>query len=771
MSPVKIEPPEVPLDTPQQQTAPSLFSQYQSPVEFPKKKGLLKRLFSKDDAQLHEELPFHTEEELSRLDSDLEGIRAQMSTPDQRGNMKFVSDINRQDEVSIQPSPEQDQESYDPFGKAAIQHDGTMRLPPDFAPSFSKPNAPSKRGGKKENRKQASVSPSPTQETPTPAREFPFQDMPPQWTQEPAAQEMSGIDSETDAMRQEDRESIDLQPAPEPEIPQKKSFFSRLLGKGKEQQEQPAQKQMFPDLESQPQPDESQSIPPANFQLETAPEMQESPVQEQAFDIAREQQEGNEPLLTSAQDEHLLLPAPEQATQELPDINMERIRKKITNAFETIDREADKIEKEVSLILKGEHKGAPEALTSSKTLKELLADLKKLDKEKFQRYRIKNKDDFANMVRSMAHKQQHMEETRTEILKHLVTHLLKEQGIKMDFRIAQLKKGIAEKLVRDEQQVRLIEEKQPQYLATIARMNQEKAALEEIKTNIKTVVEDRIKDELPKRLAKERTALAKQQAATEKLKISLATEEQRLLAKQEALEKAKTRKDHEIADFEAAYQENEDRREKQLKEKTTKLDEQHKERQQQLAQARKNFELEKRKALTLLKQASSVHQETLTLEQKKAALKNEETQFEQKKKQWEVAVDAEQKLEESEEVSLHQIERELKRAKKGLDNEHRKIEKLEYNKYIEDQLKGIRPSQRIEAPIIVNPQKSNHPIYKDIEDCRKAIKNKDFSRARMMYNQLKQDFYATKVSQDEKAALYTTLRELYTDINLGMLNS
>jgi len=54
--------------------------------------------------------------------------------------------------------------------------------------------------------------------------------------------------------------------------------------------------------------------------------------------------------------------------------------------------------------------------------------------------------------------------------------------------------------------------------------------------------------------------------------------------------------------------------------------------------------------------------------------------------------------------------------------------------------------------------------------CRDMISNKQLSDAKNTYNDLKKMFSNTSLSPNQKEILYNSLRELYDDIYLGLLD-
>lgn len=65
---------------------------------------------------------------------------------------------------------------------------------------------------------------------------------------------------------------------------------------------------------------------------------------------------------------------------------------------------------------------------------------------------------------------------------------------------------------------------------------------------------------------------------------------------------------------------------------------------------------------------------------------------------------------------------------------------------------------------------SNVHLYKLIDQCKAALDKNELQKARQVYNKLRDEFSHTKLSSHEKSVLYNSIRELYDDIHLAMLN-
>jgi|GEM_PF-6655182 len=64
----------------------------------------------------------------------------------------------------------------------------------------------------------------------------------------------------------------------------------------------------------------------------------------------------------------------------------------------------------------------------------------------------------------------------------------------------------------------------------------------------------------------------------------------------------------------------------------------------------------------------------------------------------------------------------------------------------------------------------NAELYKRIEECRLAVERNDLVAARRLYNELRELYVKVDAPAVEKNAIYTTIREIYDDIHLALLN-
>ena len=80
-----------------------------------------------------------------------------------------------------------------------------------------------------------------------------------------------------------------------------------------------------------------------------------------------------------------------------------------------------------------------------------------------------------------------------------------------------------------------------------------------------------------------------------------------------------------------------------------------------------------------------------------------------------------------------------------------------------------------EEPMVAVPKPpaaenvTNVHLYRLVDECKAATATGDLEKARMLYNQLRTEFARAKLASHEKSALYNTIRELYDDIHLAML--
>ncbi|MFH1173572.1 MAG: hypothetical protein V1725_00380 [archaeon] len=92
----------------------------------------------------------------------------------------------------------------------------------------------------------------------------------------------------------------------------------------------------------------------------------------------------------------------------------------------------------------------------------------------------------------------------------------------------------------------------------------------------------------------------------------------------------------------------------------------------------------------------------------------------------------------------------------------------DFQGYLQESLRQIQPASMKQEPL-PEPQQTEK-IYQLIDQCKDCIGQGDVYNAQKAYNDAKSAFYTCNVHGTEKAILYNTLRELYDDIRLLLLD-
>ncbi|MGV8141448.1 MAG: hypothetical protein ACP5NW_03335 [Candidatus Woesearchaeota archaeon] len=137
-------------------------------------------------------------------------------------------------------------------------------------------------------------------------------------------------------------------------------------------------------------------------------------------------------------------------------------------------------------------------------------------------------------------------------------------------------------------------------------------------------------------------------------------------------------------------------------------------------------------------------------------------------------------LKESVEQSKATIERELHddtelkdaltAAEAKLSDEKQNLDNLIFSKYLESNLKNIKPEYADKKQDWNNESKS-HPLYGQITQCRQLLLQMKMTEAKALYNNIRRAYEQIPNSSGDKEGLYTAIRELYNDIQLKMVEA
>lgn len=113
---------------------------------------------------------------------------------------------------------------------------------------------------------------------------------------------------------------------------------------------------------------------------------------------------------------------------------------------------------------------------------------------------------------------------------------------------------------------------------------------------------------------------------------------------------------------------------------------------------------------------------------------------------------------------------EIQRLRDDIKRREQDSEKRSMKAYLQSKLDETVTDGLTSSPMPRVDDVSNVKLYRLIDDCKNALDGNDIVKARTLYNQLRTEFSTTKLSNHEKSVLYNSIRELYDDIHLSMLN-
>jgi len=115
-----------------------------------------------------------------------------------------------------------------------------------------------------------------------------------------------------------------------------------------------------------------------------------------------------------------------------------------------------------------------------------------------------------------------------------------------------------------------------------------------------------------------------------------------------------------------------------------------------------------------------------------------------------------------------ELEKHIMDIKTAVVAEHQSMDKEAYATFIESKEGPVgQPASHAEDDV---KNVKDLEIYKKVEQARKALHKKDLDGAKKLYNELRDEFNkAKKLKEAQKNILYISIRELYDDIHLAML--
>ncbi len=453
--------------------------------------------------------------------------------------------------------------------------------------------------------------------------------------------------------------------------------------------------------------------------------------------------------------------------------------------------------------------------TSLKTLRDLLAAVKTIDKETFLHHVNEHKNDFANWIEHVLQEEQlagkmRQRKAKKELLRILTTHekeldrRFKEEEKRldeslqgraakiaaagdMDRKLGELHGALTKKseLLADQRRLidkevgkRLTKELARRLRSEKAALRQEQRAAEQKRKGYeqqRATMEQSVKqqyDELERKLADREQKLAAKQESLKRLEGTLRKERERLAEEQRTakplideataakatLEKLK--KDRALLAADAAKLKKETdafaTKRRSVTAKAAALAKREKD-------ARSAQEQLNRREQELTKQAA-------VLKRDREALAKEQAAFADKQKS---ARAEEKKVHAKLEQERKRLDQRIKKAQTVETKAEEKLkERRKIAKYIEEAEQGFE--QRFLGPATPSdlpPAESirNLKIYTMIDQARQALDDGALRDARDLYNKIRAAFNKEDLTPSEKSVLYNTIRELYDDIHLASL--
>ncbi|MBD3208907.1 hypothetical protein GF367_00625 [Candidatus Woesearchaeota archaeon] len=236
--------------------------------------------------------------------------------------------------------------------------------------------------------------------------------------------------------------------------------------------------------------------------------------------------------------------------------------------------------------------------------------------------------------------------------------------------------------------------------------------------------------------------LAQQQAAAESF-----------LQEQEGVVQQLTQREGDLDRREREAQEAYDKRQAELKQREAGLAEKKKTDEQALMDGRAKFEQE---------------QEQLRIGM--ATLQAQREAYESEKKAYEERMQRREQLVQGTVDKIIAVDNDISSQRAEVEKMKREIDNEGFQKYLQHALKEIK-TDHISFKDIPKPalEQEHHYIVTKIDDCTKAIAEKDFDKAKQLYDELRRLHEQGKLTGQEKDMVYDAVRELYADLHLAML--
>ena len=465
-----------------------------------------------------------------------------------------------------------------------------------------------------------------------------------------------------------------------------------------------------------------------------------------------------------------------------------------------------------------------------KNLRELIEMLELIDTETFFHHVNAERNDFANWVRHILKEEKLADElagakSRKEILRILKEHgkraekRFSEQGKRLETtikgraeklahagklhgKLTELKVELVRKSTELADQKRLLTEEVNKRLSSevAKRVNEEHKRIEQLRKEAEqtkaeyerrlTVVEQALRKRFEQRdrlLTEREQRVAAKQDSLKKIELTLKEEQERFTkeraAAQPLIDEAR-RAAGQLAELAAERKRlDEDRRrlreereaaasERQLlvswEEALAKRESDGK--RERASLEKRQQELERQEAALRQRQEELLRKRG-TFEQQEKGFRAEEKKTLAKLREEQRSADAKarkaQKAEEELKANLQErrkVTQYIKEAEGTLKEREQTLTGADFHDYLQEKLRSLKTE---EVPPAENVK--NLKIYSLIDKARQALEHGEVAEATEIYNKVRDLFNRERLSPQEKAVLYTTIRELYDDIHLAGL--
>jgi hypothetical protein len=320
--------------------------------------------------------------------------------------------------------------------------------------------------------------------------------------------------------------------------------------------------------------------------------------------------------------------------------------------------------------------------------------------------------------------------------------LLKEYDNSVEGYIEEKELELAKKKQHIEKAERNIKAKEKDAVNMYAYIKGLDSKLTEREANINNIISKNVEEQLSRRMREERKLLGEELKKTSWLNADLKkkikiTEDDRIRFEREHQRMSDTER-KKLNGLQAVY-------EQKLKELETE--------KKAFYEEKRIFENRRQSALDLMGKANIVSKNIAELRQMKDS------------------IDKGKKTVEKELYEDKELKDALASAEATLSQEKQNLDGMIFNKYIENNLKSIKP-EYLESKQDWKNELQTHPLYDQIEQCRQMLLQRKLTEAKTIYNVIRKAYeQVPDSSKEEKEALYTAIRELYNDIQIKVVEA